>query len=341
MARIRTIKPEWWTQESVIECSMNARLLYLGMNNFADDQGNIEGHLGTVKALVFPADSIDVRPLLLELCRNEMLIPYQEVTGEKTRTYYHITTFDVDQRIDRPGKPRCPDFDQSKIVPHSFLEHSTTNVDEHSTNNHGGKGREGRGIGRDKPITPFVRKFSDWDLTMANTMINDIVAIAPQHNFNGGNAEKWADVFRMMREIDKLPEAEIEGVWVWANRSQFWQSNILSPGKLREKFSQLKLKMAADKPDVSPGQAYDGISQDEPLPHNELAEKINTQILFAQDHLKEDLNYLGAKPDINWLNMAVGNLILEYSDRWPKGPYMRQFEQKFGDLTNRVMELET
>jgi hypothetical protein len=41
MARIRTIKPEFWTDEKVVECSFEARLMFIGMFNFADDKGNL------------------------------------------------------------------------------------------------------------------------------------------------------------------------------------------------------------------------------------------------------------------------------------------------------------
>ncbi len=40
MARIRSIKTEFWTAEQVMECSPIARLLFIGMWNFCDDGGN-------------------------------------------------------------------------------------------------------------------------------------------------------------------------------------------------------------------------------------------------------------------------------------------------------------
>jgi hypothetical protein len=41
MARIRTIRPEFWTSEQVTECSMPARLLFIGLWNFCDDGGRM------------------------------------------------------------------------------------------------------------------------------------------------------------------------------------------------------------------------------------------------------------------------------------------------------------
>ena len=86
MARIRTIKPEFWTDESIIECSTNARLLFIGMWNFADDEGNIEGAQKSIKARISPADDLQVEPLLKEL-EDQNLITRYSVAGK----YYYKT----------------------------------------------------------------------------------------------------------------------------------------------------------------------------------------------------------------------------------------------------------
>ncbi|HBS0572930.1 TPA: DnaT-like ssDNA-binding domain-containing protein, partial [Klebsiella pneumoniae] len=39
MARIRTIKPEFWTDEDMAEVSEPACLLAIGLLNYADDEG--------------------------------------------------------------------------------------------------------------------------------------------------------------------------------------------------------------------------------------------------------------------------------------------------------------
>jgi hypothetical protein len=70
MARIRTIKPEFWSSEQVMSCSPLARLLFIGLWNFCDDGGNHPLAPRTLKALVFPGDSItadEVSELLQEL----------------------------------------------------------------------------------------------------------------------------------------------------------------------------------------------------------------------------------------------------------------------------------
>ena len=114
MSRLRTIKPEFWSDPIIISCSRDARLLFVGMWNFADDYGNIEANSLQIKCLVYPADNINIDPLLAELedPKKKLIIKYK-VDG---REFYHIRTFLTHQRIDHPSKPRCPSFDSQAIV---------------------------------------------------------------------------------------------------------------------------------------------------------------------------------------------------------------------------------
>jgi len=49
----------------------------------------------------------------------------------------------------------------------------------------------------------------------------------------------WANVIRLMRQQDDHTHLEICEVFRWANKDSFWCSNVLSPAKLREKWSTL------------------------------------------------------------------------------------------------------
>ena len=46
-----------------------------------------------------------------------------------------------------------------------------------------------------------------------------------------------------MIRLDKRKPERIEAVIYWCQQDPFWQSNILSTEKLREKFDQLELRM--------------------------------------------------------------------------------------------------
>jgi len=132
MARIRTIKPEFWSDGALIECSLSARLLFIGTWNFADDRGNLDRSAKQIKARVFPADAIDCEPLLHELMTQGLLVEY----SASDKKYLHIQGFTKHQLIDRPSKPTCPAFDESLITRRGLVEDSQQE----------GKGREGKGL---------------------------------------------------------------------------------------------------------------------------------------------------------------------------------------------------
>ena len=107
MARIRSIKPEFWSSEQVMECSPMARLLFIGLWNFCDDAGNHVNSERTIKAQVFPGDDItsaDVRRMLDELSSNDLIACYVH----EGKDYLHVTGWKKHQRIDRPSYKHPP-----------------------------------------------------------------------------------------------------------------------------------------------------------------------------------------------------------------------------------------
>lgn len=90
MARIRTIKPEFWTSEQIVECSPTARLLFVGLWNFSDDAGRHPASVRRLKMEIFPADPFtpeDIRAWIDELIAAALLVEY-EAEGAK---YWEIT----------------------------------------------------------------------------------------------------------------------------------------------------------------------------------------------------------------------------------------------------------
>lgn len=137
MPRIRTVKPEFWSSEQVLECSMSARLLFIGLWNFCDDAGRHKYSLKQIKAEVLPADDVtldDIRGMIDELSDNDLVTPYF-VEGQgylQVNGWHH-------QRIDKAQAPKHPGIEQAD-----------------STNGRGtlppeGKGRERKG---DEGVTP-------------------------------------------------------------------------------------------------------------------------------------------------------------------------------------------
>jgi len=121
MARIRSIKPEFWTSEQVIECSTNARLLFIGLWNFCDDLGRHALKPKQIKAEIFPADDFstdDVRRMVDELSSNDLITIYSVENEE----YLQVNGW-RHQRIDRaqPAKHPGPNESDSSNVRRPFV----------------------------------------------------------------------------------------------------------------------------------------------------------------------------------------------------------------------------
>lgn len=104
MARIRTIKPDFWTDEKVVELSAFARLLFIGLWNFADDEGRMECSPKRIKMQILPADPAEVPRLLDELEEVGLVRRY---SVEKTE-YLQVVGFRKHQKVDRRSPSKLP-----------------------------------------------------------------------------------------------------------------------------------------------------------------------------------------------------------------------------------------
>ncbi|HHF7367435.1 TPA: hypothetical protein ACPSKY_002568 [Legionella bozemanae] len=165
MARIRTVKPEFWVSEQVIACSPNARLLFIGLWNFCDDGGVHPAEYIRVKAEIFPTDPFTVNEIkkwIAELIINGLVREY--FIGKKA--YWIVTGWKNHQRINRPTplKHPQPESDFMKINDNHLLTQPI--LTEPSLLAHpidSGKGREGIGEERDiyeveTPLSSFVEE---------------------------------------------------------------------------------------------------------------------------------------------------------------------------------------
>lgn len=119
MARNRMIKPEFWEDDKIAECSTNARLLFIATWNFADDEGFLEYRPKWLKAKCFPYDNVDVVKLVNELLKVGRL----ELHGE----ILWVKNFLKHQRIDRPKASELSQlFNNSTNARRTLDDESTT-----------------------------------------------------------------------------------------------------------------------------------------------------------------------------------------------------------------------
>jgi uncharacterized phage protein (TIGR02220 family) len=80
MARSRNIKPGFYKNEDLAECSIWARFIFPGLWMLADREGRLEDRPKRIKGELLPFDNADVAPLLDELSRFGFIVRY-EVDG--------------------------------------------------------------------------------------------------------------------------------------------------------------------------------------------------------------------------------------------------------------------
>lgn len=109
MARIRTIKPEAFTSESLAEVSVTAERTFFGLLTQADDHGRFRDNAAIIAGLLWPlrADHtpVDVEGDLQQLAAAGLLCRY---TGCDGRHYLHVVTWFEHQKIDKPSQSRIP-----------------------------------------------------------------------------------------------------------------------------------------------------------------------------------------------------------------------------------------
>lgn len=67
MPKIRGVKPDLWTDEDFVELSPYARLLWIGLWNYACDNGHVADKSKQIKMRVLPTDDVNCAELLREL----------------------------------------------------------------------------------------------------------------------------------------------------------------------------------------------------------------------------------------------------------------------------------
>ena len=101
MARIRTIKPEFFTSEDIVSMSPLARLFYVSLWCEADREGRLEWKPGTLKLRYLPGDACSVEELAAELVERKLIVLYS-VGGKQ---YAQIPSFTRHQVINNRESP--------------------------------------------------------------------------------------------------------------------------------------------------------------------------------------------------------------------------------------------
>jgi hypothetical protein len=106
--RIRTVKPEFWTSEDIAALDWDARLIFIGLWSYVDDNGVGRDVEKLIAADLFPLED-DPRETLARLARGlRALVAGGQITRYEVdgKRYLYVNAWNH-QKIDHPSKGGC------------------------------------------------------------------------------------------------------------------------------------------------------------------------------------------------------------------------------------------
>lgn len=212
MARIRTIKPTFFTSRTVANLPVPVRLTFAGLWTYADDEGRGEDDARLIKAALWPLDD-NITPKvvgrhLAQLADEGFICRYETSEG----SFLHICKFKRHQRVNRPQPsihPAPPDHG-------SFTESSVNDpppLPDDSLPE--GKGMEGKGSDNS----------SSSDSRLSRPAPDD----DDQHTEDETRARAAAEADLARREAEKGPVGDRERWLAAAVRSRLRRGDLDPP----------------------------------------------------------------------------------------------------------------
>lgn len=202
MARIRTVKPEFWRHEDLSDLPAEAHLLAAALLNYCDDEGYFNANPKLIKAECCPLreDSVSIHDSITALSD----IGYIRVgEGSDGKKYGQVVTFAEHQRINRPTA--------SKIAKISICWEGSntthTQLSESSQPERKGKegNRERKGTGKGREISSLRSDSSAGADLPAVQAVPDIPAFLDRRPDDTAAA---FDAWNRMADANGLPQVQ-------------------------------------------------------------------------------------------------------------------------------------
>jgi hypothetical protein len=212
MPRIRTIKPDFFTDEDVAELAPLVRLLFIAMWTLADKAGRLKDKPSTIKARCLPFDKLDVDDALLQLEGGRFIQRYEV----ESIPYIQIRTWNDHQRPHHTEKP-------SVIPPcdNGYLTVRQPSVTAHDPCAHigmeKGKERNGEGERKGRAVARFVPPSVE---EVAAYIKQAGLQIDPQAFVDFYSSKGWQVGKSAMKDWHAAARNADRGGWCTANGSQ-------------------------------------------------------------------------------------------------------------------------
>ncbi|AVH58409.1 MULTISPECIES: hypothetical protein [Streptomyces] len=256
MARIRTIKPEFFTSLTVAGLTPEQRLTFIGLWTHADDEGRCVDDARLIKAAVWPLDdrtAADVEADLRALTESSLITRYTL----NRKPYMVVNGWREHQRINRPTKSRFPAPEDADSPPTSG---NAPSVDTHAQLSEDSRPERNREQGKEqgtgnRDSSPELAT-RDTDPTPEREDVEQLCThLADRIEANGSKrptiTKAWRNAARLMLDKDGRTPQQVHAAIDWCQDSEFWRSNVMSMPKLRDKYDTLRLQ--ATRPTAAHG----------------------------------------------------------------------------------------
>ena len=257
MARIRSIKPEFFTSLTIADLPLSARLTFIGLWTYVDDNGVGPADPRLIRAAIWP---LEEAPDILQRTREDLqrlqearLVTLYEASG---RPLVYVRSWEEHQKVSHPRKPRFAaphelsyvsdqDSSDSPEDYRSAPEDRESAPEDDAPEQGAGSREQGKGIegnsAADASDTPPLR--SD-----VERVCGHLAAVIEK---GGGKKQRitktWRNDVRLLLDVDDVTLDQAIAAIDWAHADSFWNAHILSPGKLRLKYETLRRQALAEQ----------------------------------------------------------------------------------------------
>jgi len=200
MARIRTIKPEFFTSEDIVSLSPLARLLYIAIWCEADKEGRLVWKPVTFKLRYFPGDGCDIQAMCKEIVDAGLVVLYGEglAVVPSFKAHQHINPRESDSNLPEPVA----------ITTRKARVGTRQSRDSDAQGGREGKGKEGNGKERASNAARFPEFWAAWPKS-------------ERKQDRGVCEAKWAD-----RKLDDIADLILADI-ATKKKTQKWQGGYI------------------------------------------------------------------------------------------------------------------
>jgi hypothetical protein len=208
MARIRSVKPSFWSDEKLAPMRPLERLVFLGLISMADDAGRLVDNVKSIDGFLFPDTDDTAREALDVLAAAGRILRYTAPSGQRL---IQLAGWAKHQKVDNPAKQVLPpppgfaapcDAREDLARPtRDPVETLAVEAEAGSRKREVGSGADARANGAAPPAAPAPLRSDREGDPLGEPHLAALVERLRRERYGGATPERWADVRRQLGEL--------------------------------------------------------------------------------------------------------------------------------------------